>query len=59
MQNVDAFFNKAVEKSSVNGKLLELIKMPEKILKTRLALTRDNGKIEVLNAYRCHHKTNF
>ncbi len=59
VQNVNAFFKKATEKSSINGKLLELIQMPEKILKTRLPLKRDNGKIEVLNAYRCHHKTNF
>lgn len=59
VDNVGQYFDKATRNSDINKNLLELIKLPEKILKTRLPLKRDNGSIEVLNSYRCHHKTNY
>lgn len=43
----------------VDSNVMELIKQPEKILKTRLMLRKENGQLEYLNAFRCHHSTNY
>lgn len=33
-----------------------MIKKPNSTLKLNIPFVRDNGKIEVVEAYRCHHK---
>lgn len=43
----------------VDQNLVDLIKMPQKVLKSRLMLRKENGQLEYLNAFRCHHSSNF
>ena len=61
IEQVNLYFNAAakhlteVDPSSAPADLLEYIKVPKTVIKFNMPLRRDNGKIEVIEAYRAQH----
>lgn len=53
---VGTFFNKAIQHTNIPPDRAELLCTPNAVLKLNLPLVRDNGSIEMIPAYRVHHK---
>ena len=59
VENVKIFFDKAAKLTGKRIDRINYIKEPDQTLKVMLPLKRDNGKIEVVYAYRCKHKSYY
>jgi glutamate dehydrogenase (NAD(P)+) len=60
IQQVNLYFNQAAEhvmatNPTVSKDLLEFIKAPKTVIKFNIPLRRDNGSLEVIEAYRAQH----
>lgn len=53
------FFNEAVEKTKYKKEFLDYMKQSSSMLTFKIPLKRDDGKIEMLEAYRVHHSTHY
>lgn len=56
LQTAEQFFGDAAKYTNIPSDYLEYIKKPNSTLKLNLPFVRDDGKLEVVEAYRCHHK---
>jgi len=56
LEMLHQFFDEAGELANIPKDKLELYKQCDMVLKVRLPLIRDNGKIEFIPAYRAQHK---
>lgn len=54
---VENYFDKAGRHTSIRPDRLNFYKKAENVVKCSITLVRDDGKIEVIPAYRCQHKT--
>lgn len=57
MKMVESYFDKAGRHTNIKPDKLNFLKKPDNVVKMTLTLVRDNGKIEMIPAYRCQHKT--
>ena len=55
LQQVQLYFNEATKYLTVRSDILELIKRCQTVVSFTIPLKRDNGRIELVNAYRAHH----
>lgn len=55
LQQVQMFFDDAAKQTKIKPDVLNLIKNCRSVITFQIPLTRDNGNIEVLTAYRAHH----
>jgi len=55
LDQVHLFFDDVSEKIEINKGYLDFIKKAASVLTFKLPLQRDNGELEVLEAYRVHH----
>ena len=55
LEQVQLYFEQAAKLSGVRKDLLEVIKKPNCVIKFNIPLKRDNGEIEVIEAFRCQH----
>src|ERR1035437_1145920 len=55
LQQVQLYFDAATKYLTVRKDILELIKRCQTVVSFTIPLKRDNGRIELLQAYRAHH----
>jgi len=56
LEMVSQYFDIAVKKSRIPPHMIDVIKKPNVSIKFNIPLMRDNGKVEMIPAYRCQHK---
>lgn len=56
LEDVETYFIDAAKRLNIRPDYYCLLKNPNSVLKINIPLLRDNGKIEMIEAYRCHHK---
>lgn len=54
---VESYFDKAGKHTNIRADKLNFYKKPDNVVKFHLTLTRDDGTIEMIPAFRCQHKT--
>lgn len=57
LKMVEQYFDKAGALTKIKPDRLNFYKRADNVVKFNLSLTRDDGSIEVIPAYRCQHKT--
>lgn len=55
LEQVQLYFDEAGKVTKINPDILEIMKHCRSVLTIQLPIKRDNGKIEVITAYRAHH----
>jgi glutamate dehydrogenase (NAD(P)+) len=55
LEQVQLYFEEAAKISGIRKDLLEYIKKPNAVIKFNIPLKRDNGELEVVEAFRCQH----
>jgi len=55
LQQVQLYFDEACKYIKVRHDILEVIKRCQTVVSFTIPLKRDNGRIELINAYRAHH----
>jgi glutamate dehydrogenase (NAD(P)+) len=55
LQQVQLYFDEAAKYCKVRSDILEVIKRCQTVVSFTIPLKRDNGRIELINAYRAHH----
>ena len=55
LEQVQLYFDEAAKHSTVRPDVLELIKRCQTVVSFTIPLKRDNGRIELISAYRAHH----
>jgi len=55
LEQVHLFFDEGADKTGIKKEYADFIKQSSTVLTFKLPLKRDNGKLEVLEAYRVHH----
>ena len=56
LEDVETYFTEAAKRLNIRPDYFNVLKKPNSVLKINIPLLRDNGKIEMIEAYRCHHK---
>lgn len=56
LEDVETYFLDAAKRLDIKPDYFGMLKNPNSHLKINIPLLRDNGKIEIIEGYRCHHK---
>ena len=56
LEDVETYFLDAAKRLDIRPDFYGILKNPVSVLKINIPLLRDNGRMEMIEAYRCHHK---
>ena len=59
LEQVEAFFDRAAQRTEVTSDYLTYIKACDNIIRFTIPLKRDNGNLELITCYRAQHKHHY